>query len=159
MPKTVIVLGTYHQAQINGHHMNRRFGGAIDLIKTEYCAQIVLEEWRNDDQHVSFASTLASAELKWENVGTPNGQRFETLRDGLNCYPPTHDPSKPMLQEYGPLDAQEQRENYMVERVRAAMGNYEVGLFIVGNAHLHSVLSELKAIGFEVRGYSWIEQK
>jgi hypothetical protein len=31
-------------------------------------------------------------------------------------------------------------------------------LFIVGLAHLHSTLSKLKAAGFEVRGYSWMEQ-
>jgi hypothetical protein len=67
--------------------------------------------------------------------------------------------SPPILQEYGPLDVQELRESYMVDRIRVFMEPYKIGLFIVGLAHLHSILSKLKTVGFDVRGYSWIDQK
>jgi hypothetical protein len=63
-----------------------------------------------------------------------------------------------MLQEYGPLDVHELRERYMVDRIKESMEPFNVGLFIVGLAHLHSTLSKLKTAGFEVRGYSWVEQ-
>jgi hypothetical protein len=46
----------------------------------------------------------------------------------------------------------------MVDRIEEVMEPYEVGLFIVGLAHLHSVLSKLRLVGFDVRGYGWMEQ-
>jgi hypothetical protein len=66
----------------------------------KYPVQIILEEWTPDRQ--SFAATLDTDKLKWKNVGTPKEKRFETYAYGLNTDPPTHDPKKPMLQEYGP---------------------------------------------------------
>lgn len=155
--KQVVALGTYHAAQRNGHALNAKFAGAISLIREEYVVQIILEEWWDAQQ--SFASTLATANLDWKNVGTPTETRFETHRDGLNCYPSTYDPTKPILQEYGPLDVQELRESYMVDRIRVFMEPYNAGLFIVGLAHLHSILSKLRTVGFDVRGYSWIDQR
>jgi hypothetical protein len=154
--KQVIALGTYHNAQLHGHALNSRLAGAIALIREKYGMQIILEEWW--DSQESFAATLVTMELEWENIGTPITEDFETFRDGLNCHPPTHDPREPILPEYGPLEAQERREGYMVERVKEFMEPHQVGLLIIGLAHLHSVLSKLKSIGFDVRGYSWLEQ-
>lgn len=34
---------------------------------------------------------------------------------------------------------------------------FNIGLFILGVAHLHSTLSKLKTAGFEVPDYSWME--
>jgi hypothetical protein len=154
--KKITALGTYHQVQNNGHALNPKLASVISLLRENHPIQIILEEWWDGQQ--SFAATLATANLQWKNVGTPQEPRFETSSSGLNCYPPTHDPKKPMLQEYGPLNAQELREDYMVERIKTFMEPYDAGLFIVGLAHLHSILLRLKAVGFEVRGYSWIEQ-
>ena len=64
-----------------------------------------------------------------------------------------------MLQEYGPLDVHELRERYMVDRIKESMESFNVGLFIVGLAHLHSTLCKLTVAGFDARGYSWIDQK
>ncbi len=44
----------------------------------------------------------------------------------------------------------------MVHRIKEAMEPYSVGLFIVGLGHLHSTLLKLKAVGFDIRGYSWL---
>ena len=156
--KQVIALGTYHEAQRIGHELNSKFAAVVSLVSESHGAQILLEEWwYHADQ--SFASTLATSGLEWKNVGTPEETRFETSVGGLNCHPPTYDPTKPNLQEYGPLDAQERRESYMIERIGVFMEPYEVGLFIVGLAHLHSILCKLRVAGFDARGYSWIEQK
>ena len=155
-PKQIIALATHHHVQLKGHALNDRFGKVISLIRENYPVQIILEEWTPDRQ--SFASTLDTDKLKWKSVGTPKEKRFETYAYGLNTYPPTHDPKKPMLQEYGPLDVHELRERYMVDRIKEFMEPFNVGLFIVGLAHLHSTLSKLKTASFEVRGYSWVEQ-
>jgi hypothetical protein len=155
-PKQIIALATHHHVQLKGHALNDRFGQVISLIRENYPVQIILEEWTPDRQ--SFASTVDTVKLKWKNVGTPKEKRFETCAYGLNTDPPTYDPKKPMLQEYGPLDVHELRERYMVDRIKESMEPFNVGLFIVGLAHLHSTLSKLKTAGFEVRGYSWVEQ-
>jgi hypothetical protein len=155
-PKQVIALATHHHVQLKGHPLNDRFGQVISLVRENYPIEIILEEWM--DAHRSFASTVDTDKLKWKNVGTPEEKRFETYAYGLNTDPPTHDPTKPMLQEYGPLDVHELRERYMVDRIKEFMEPYNVGLFIVGLAHLHSMLSKLKAAVFDVRGYSWMEQ-
>src|SRR6266850_422468 len=99
-PKQIIALATHHHVQLKGHALNDRFGKVISVIRENYPVQIILEEWTLDRQ--SFASTLDTDKLKWKNVGTPKEKRFETYAYGLNTDPPTHDPKKPMLQEYGP---------------------------------------------------------
>jgi hypothetical protein len=157
--KQIIALGTYHEVQHSGHMLNAKFAGVISLIRESYGAQIILEEWLYSEEH-SFASTLSTPDLEWKNVGTSNETRFETFTGGLNCHPPTYDPAKPILQpEYGPLAAQERRESYMVDRIGIFMEPYHAGLFIVGIAHLHSILCKLKVAGFDARGYCWIDQK
>jgi hypothetical protein len=153
--KLIVALATYHEFQHIGHKLNGRFQGAIELIQSEHDPQVILEEWRPRPDEASFASTLQTPTLKWENVGTPDEPQFKTSVECLNYYPPTYDPTRPSLREYGPLQTQELRENYMVERIRRAMEPHKVGLFIVGLAHLHSILVKIEAAGFEVRGYSW----
>ena len=66
-------------------------------------------------------------------------------------------PSKLRLQEYPPLDVQERREEYMVDRVIEVMKPYNVGLFVIGLAHLHSMISKLTQSGFELHGYNSLE--
>jgi hypothetical protein len=154
--KQVIALGIQHHVQLKGHPLNARFGQVIALIRENYAIQIIMEEWT--DAHPSFGSTVDTATLKWKNVGTPKEKRFETCAYGLNTDPTRYDGNKPMLQEYGPLDVHELRERYMVDRIKEAMEPCNGGLFIVGLGHLHSMLSKLKSVGFDVRGYSWMEQ-
>ena len=105
---------------------------------------------------IRFHCGYGQAEM--EKRRSPKEKRFETCAYGLNTDPPTYDHKKPMLQEYGPLDVHELRERYMVDRIKEYMEPFNVGLFIVGLAHLHSTLSKLKTASFEVRGYSWVEQ-
>jgi hypothetical protein len=155
-PKQIIILATTHQLQRNGHTLNARLRGAIDLVQQQCPIEIIFEEWWYMEEP-SFASTLATGTLKYENVGTPDEPRFKTLTECLNNNPPTYNPAWPRLPEYGPLDAQERREQYMVSRITELMKPYDAGLFIVGLAHLHSTFCKLIQTGFEVSGYSWME--
>jgi hypothetical protein len=152
--KHITALGLHHGLQKLGDKSNDRFKQVIALIRENYPVQILFEEWMAYGQTVG--STINTDILKWKNVGTPEEKRFETFAYGLNTDPMRYDPIKPVLQEYGPLGVHELREQYMLERIKEVMGPHDGGLFIVGLAHLHSMLSKLKAAGFEVRGYSWM---
>jgi hypothetical protein len=155
--KQVIALGTYHEAQQLGHYMNHRFGQALKTIIEKYGVRTILEEWWPSPQP-SFASTLATPAFEWVNIGTPEEPQSETTIECLNCHPPS-DPTKPILREYGPLAAQELREDHMVQKIRSAMQPFEAGLLIIGLAQLHSMLIRLSRAGFAVRGYSWMEER
>jgi hypothetical protein len=153
-PKLVVALATFHQLQQNGHPFNARFRAAIQLVRNEHPFEIMMEEWRPTPEP-SFASTLQSSTLKWENVGTPDEPQFKTWSRGLNCHPPDYDSSSPRMPEYGPLEVQERREAYMATRISESMKPYRTGLFIVGLGHLHSMLARVRIAGFDVKGYSW----
>jgi hypothetical protein len=152
--KVVVALATYHEFQRNNHRLNARYRAAIELVLNECGADVILEEWWYRPEP-SFASTLQTPTLKWENVGTPDEPEFVTSVACLNYDPSSYDPSKPSLREYGPLRAQELREAYMVDRISQCMRSHKVGLFIVGLAHLHSMLVKLRSAEFDVRGFSW----
>jgi hypothetical protein len=153
--KLVVALATFHQLQKNGHPTNARFRSALELVRSSHPFEVITEEWWYETEP-SFASTLQTLTLKWENVGTPDEPQFETWRRGLNCHPMDHVQSKPMLPEYGPLEVQHRREAYMTARIVDVMKPYSVGLFIVGLGHLHSMLTSLHNSGFDVKGYSWV---
>jgi hypothetical protein len=153
--KMVVALATTHQLQAQGHPSNPKLGAAINLIRDKHPFGVITEEWFGD--HPSFASTLATPTLKWVNVGTPRHTQYQTWSRGLNCEPMDHDTSKPMLPEYGPVEVQERREAFMASRIIEAMTSYNCGLFIVGLAHLHSMLTKLQCGDLDVKGFSWLE--
>jgi hypothetical protein len=66
------------------------------------------------------------------------------------------DEAAPSLSEYGPLDKQENRENLMAQNVQQAMTHHDVGIFVVGVAHLHSMSMKLISAGFNVSVYVWL---
>jgi hypothetical protein len=103
----------------------------------------------------------AAAGLPWVNVGTPDKEQFRAYR----CFPinhPAHDGSLPPdedapgMSEYGPYDARENREKQMTQNVRTRMAAYKSGVLILGVAHLHSMFSKLRALGFSVIAYCWL---
>jgi hypothetical protein len=157
--KNVVVLATIHQYQTPGNDANLGLEKRLDYLKSKFGVQIVMEEWsEKKGESVAKAFTTKSG-LHWANVGTPNEPQFQTFW-GLIHYPGhngtlPHDPDAPSLDEYGPFENQEARENRMVKNVQAEMENYETGLFILGVAHLHSLFAKLKALDFKVTGYSW----
>jgi hypothetical protein len=60
------------------------------------------------------------------------------------------------MSEYGPLDRQENRERRMLQNIQTAMELHQVGLFLVGLGHLHSMSNKLLAANFNVTAFEWL---
>ena len=120
-----------------------------------------MEEW-SEKQGESVAKTFsANSGLRWANVGTSDILRYRTYTGPINypgydgtLQPP--DDNAPDMNEYGPFENQEARENQIAKNVQAEMENYDTGLFILGLAHLHSVFDKLRSLGFKVTAFTWL---
>ncbi len=156
--KKIVLLGTLHKYQPLGDPGNARLEQCLGYLSRKFHVQIVMEEW-TEEQGPSLAKELApKLGLEFAYVGTPDEEPFRT------CWPqishPAHDGTLPydpeapsMLYEYGPLDAQNAREEQMLRSVRKKMEDYADGIFLVGIAHTHSLHSQLVAVGFDVTSY------
>jgi hypothetical protein len=154
--KTIVMLGTAHLLhRVPGDDRIAELEKCLDYLKRRFVAQVVMEEWsekKKESVAKAFAPRLG---LPWANVGTPDEPQYWTYTGYIN-YPgydgtlPEYDPDAPGMNEYGPFENQENRERRMAENVRAEMERYDVGLFILGTAHLHSVLGKLQSSGFKV---------
>lgn len=159
--KQIIMFATAHQYQQNGHFLNAEFEARLRYLHKNFSYEIILEEWAQN-QPESLAHSLApQLELSWENVGTPHEQQFSTYTNPV-CHPGhdgtlESDSDAPHLSEYGPYEQQENREKRMVENIMTKMSKHEVGLFIFGIAHLHSLFGKLQSAGFTVTAYHWLE--
>ena len=154
------MLATVHEYQRAGHFLNNELKKRLDYLTRQIPTQIIMEEWLSKEP--SFAAGYAPGiGMKWENVGTPDEEPYRTF-DGLISYPGyggslTHDPTAPSLNEYGPYEAQQNREARMVENIQLAMTDYQTGLFIMGIAHLHSLFGKLRSCRFDVLAFHWLE--
>jgi hypothetical protein len=157
--KRVVVLGTGHEYQMLGHKLGQHLRQRLSFLIERFAATKIMEEWTEGEP--SVASELAKGPLKYKNVGTPQEAAFETY----HCHPvnhPSHDgvlgtcEDAPSMSEHGPLDKQENRERRMLQNIQHEMESHNVGLFIVGLVHLHSMSMKLKEAGFNVAAYSWV---
>ena len=158
--KKIVVLATTHECQINGNSLNSEFEKRLEYLKLKFAAQTIMEEWSTKNNK-SFADQFAAdRSLHWTNVGTPNEKRFKTFYGPINF--PGHegtfspDWDAPTMNEYGPIKNQENREQWMVKKIKTEMQTFEQGILILGLAHLHSLCAKLFSCGFEVHAYSWI---
>lgn len=158
--RRVVLLGVAHALQDVGHPQNDEFRRRLSFLSDSYGATILLEEWASD-RPASFACRLAAGKLKYRDVGTPEEPQFVTFANAPITYP-GHDgtlgpcPDAPSLMEYGPLGAQENREQSMLQNINDAMQSHRVGLFVVGLAHLHSMAMKLQAAQYRVAAYTWL---
>lgn len=157
--KTVVMLATFHEWQTLGHNRNLALQDRLVYLISKFGAQTLMEEW--SEKNESFAKEFATREgLHWADVGTPSEPQFRTYYGLINY--PGHDgtlppdPDAPPLNEYGPFESQEARENEMARNIKAEMELHETGIFIVGVAHLHSLFAKLLQFGFRVIAYSWL---
>jgi hypothetical protein len=157
--KIIVMLATVHQYQKVGNVRSLDLEKRLDYLKSQFGAQIVMEEWA-ENQGESVAKAFATKKgLQWANVGAPEEPQYRTYTGPINY--PGHDgtltdENAPGMYEYGPFDNQEARENRMAKNIGAHMENYETGLFIVGLAHLHSILAKLRPLGFTVTAFFWL---
>jgi hypothetical protein len=158
-PKKIVMLDTIHQHQQSGSAGCANLEARLEYLRSKFNAEAIVEEW--SDKKESCAKIFAKQkDLHWANVGTPDEPQFKTYW-GLIYYPGhngtlPHDPDAPPLDEYGPFENQEKRENWMVNKVEAEMADYASGLFVIGVAHMHSLFAKLRAAGFDVTAYTWL---
>jgi len=165
--KSIVMLATVHEYQVLGNGRNSELGKRLDYLIHKFGARIVMEEWsekRGESYAKAFAGEKAFATKSafvWASVGTPDEPQYCTYRGRIN-HPEYNgtlpDPEwiAPEMDEYGPFENQETRENRMAMNVQAEMENYESGLFILGLAHLHSVFGKLQSLEFKVTAFSWL---
>jgi len=159
--KKVVILATVHQNQMRGLGNNSDLEERLKYLITRLGLQIVMEEW-SEKHSQSVAKEFSEKQgLLWANVGTPEEDRFRTYTGPINF--PGHDGTlqppdwdAPGMYEYGPFENQEAREDLMSKNVQVEMEGYETGLFICGLAHLHSLFGKLRALEFEVLGFSFL---
>jgi len=157
--KRVVILGTEHGCQQKGHANNAALGARLSLLIERFSVTLLVEEW-SESKGPSFVSTLAGDHLSYENAGTPSEEQFQTYRLPINhpSYLGTLDDCEecPSMSEYGPLDRQENRERRMLQNIQTAMELHQVGLFLVGLGHLHSMSNKLLAANFNVTAFEWL---
>jgi len=149
--KRVVVLGTIHEYQMAGRPLNSQLCCRIQFLIDQFAATTILEEWTDNESQSCVAANFKDR-LGYANVGTSSEGEFRTYI----CHPvnhPAHDgilgscEDAPSMSEYGPLDNQENREIRMLQNIEPQMTKHHVGLFIVGLAHLHSVLVQITRSG------------
>ncbi len=155
--KTIVLFGTEHGCQRNGDQLNAQLSERILCLVDQLAATVLMEEW-SESGAASFASTLG---MPYFNVGTGPDTQFKTYPTDVR-YPGyvngTLDSSDefPSMAEYGPLENQENRENRMIENSCEAMKEHDVGLLLIGLAHLHSMSRKCLKEGFNVFAFSWL---
>jgi hypothetical protein len=160
--KRVVVLGTDHAIQKQGDSRNPELRARLLYLIEKFAVTTLMEEWA-DKGGPSLASEVAKGHIAYKNVGTPPDAEFQTFGYALINHPGHDgildpDEDAPGMNEYGPLDKQESREQRMAQNIRTEMEGHSVGLFIVGDAHLHSMSMKLKEEHFNVTAYSWLGQ-
>ena len=160
--KRVVILGLTHDSQVKGNSKNLELKERMDFLIQKFSPTIIMEEWTAI--RPSFASSLSTDAIGYKDVGTPAEEpTFRTFRyhqvnhpahDGMlgSCW------DAPAMSEYGPLDKQENREQRMLQNIRREMEEHQVGIFLVGLAHLHSMSMKLQAFRFRVAAYAWLGQ-
>jgi hypothetical protein len=156
--KKIVILAISHEYQQMGNPGNAKLEECLTYLVLKFTVRIVLEEWTEDQGQTYTAELAPKLGIDFAKIGTPDDEPFRT------CWPqishPAHDGTLPydpdapkMLNEYGPLNAENAREEQMVRSIRKHMEDYERGMFIVGIAHTHSLHSKLVSMGFDVTSY------
>jgi hypothetical protein len=156
--KKIVILAIAHEFQQIGNPGNAKLEECVRYLGRKFKVQVVMEEWTEEQGPTIAAELVPKLGLGFAKIGTPADEPFRT------CWPqishPAHDGTLPydpdaptILHEYGPLDAQNAREQQMLRNIREKMEDYTGGIFIVGIAHTHSLHSQLVSRGFDVTTY------
>jgi hypothetical protein len=145
--KQLILFGTRHwKASDIPSEIRKSLAVLIDEFKPD----VGLEEWSVIQYETSgAASVFATKNLPWESIGTPPQEQFRTYGPSDAADFPSGD-----VNQYGPLAAQEAREKMICGNIEMAMASHQVGLIVIGVAHLHSMLMKLST-KFEVKAYAY----
>ena len=88
--------------------------------------------------------------VTWKSIGTPPTPELESYgnEEALD------QPMSANIQRYGPLNSQEKREKLLSKNIVNIMSAYEIGVVVIGLAHLHSMMMKLSG-NFDVDGYGF----
>lgn len=148
MNKKVIIVGTNHGKQEVSEKptlFERKLRNYIERARVS----VIIEEWKLDDDNTIGKRIADSLSIAWCNACPPKQEQFETN----DPYPVWLDGSRETELRYGPIEAQINREAYMIDRICLAMTDHAVGLFVCGMAHMHSISEKLHRAGYGVDGY------
>ena len=149
MTKGIIIFGTTHQQQ-EVNNTPSIFEKKIRNYILRDNVSIIMEEWKFGDTQTLGKQIADSMSIAWCNAGTPNQEEFRTD----NPCPIWLDGSCMTESSYGPIEVQIKREAYMIDKIQQAIAEHQVGLFVCGMAHLHSISEKLHLAGYEVSGSS-----
>jgi hypothetical protein len=146
--KQLILFGSRHWRMSDIPHEIQE---SLRVLINKFQPDVALEEWSTTQTEKSgLAAVCDSMTLPWETIGTPPEPKFRTC-DHTEA---ADFPASANVIQYGPLPTQEMREEAMCENIVRAMSSCNVGLVVVGVAHLHSMLAKLSK-DFEVKGYAY----
>jgi len=164
--KNIVMLCTIHELQMSTNDRSSELVKCLEYLITEFKAQesvdvqTVMEEYHKSLRQTVGKDFAMKSGLHWANIGTPEEEQFLTYRYPISFVGYNgilrSDGNAPQMREYGPFENQEARERQMVQNVVAEMENYENGILILGNNHMHSMFGKLRDAGFDVYGFSYL---
>jgi hypothetical protein len=137
------------------HYDERQFPleirAALELIIDTFSPKTVLEEWSGSRPFRSGVATLCQAKnVPWKSIGTPTTAEFETYNHTYALdFPPTANVAR-----HGPIPIQERREDTMRQNIIREMSTFDVGVLVIGLAHLHSMSNKLSD-DFDVEAFAY----
>jgi len=129
--KRVVVLGTSHDAQVNGNQVNSAFEKRLRYLIEKVAVSVAMERVVREESRVPLCAGKLT--LPYQDAGTPSNGEFQTF-EGIINHPGYNgtllhaDETAPPHSEYGPLEIQENRENFMTQNVQHAMTHHDVGM-------------------------------
>ncbi len=146
-PKVVSVFGTTHELQREGCE-SAEFPQRLEHEVRRRRATIIIEEWKIGENNTVGKQIADKLGIDWCNADTPLTEPYETFDPSplwLDCGCVTH-------RDYGPIEHQILREEWMIARISEAMVMHEASVFVCGIAHLQSISEKLHRSGFDVKG-------
>jgi hypothetical protein len=149
--KRLILFGTRHYTISN---VPTQVANALERTIDKLKPNVILEEWSKSQTKESATSAIGRGRnLCWYDIGTPEDGEFATYRinSALDF------PGIPTIYRYGPIDAQNKREDMMRANITGYMSSYETALVVIGLGHIHSMYDRLSK-EFDVEGYSFANE-
>ena len=147
----ILTIGTTRQIQEGDYENTEKFKRVLAYLSIHFGVQIIMEEWTSLKGDTVAKRLAAERKIDWRNIVTPSTAEMKTAARLVDIW----QGSMIFISRYGPVDAQTRRECSMLEEIRTAMNGKEIGLLILGWAHLHSLSERLVRAGFEVEPFYW----
>jgi len=155
--KHLVLIGTAHELQKDdvANPWREEFAELLSGLIDIYSAQIILEEW-GESLGTSVGKRFESSTLEWRSIQPAQAAVFSTEAPRIGPSPGPDVPFRLSLRQY-PFEPHERREVYMVGCIIQAMQAHSHAVVILGIAHLHSMMSKLRAERLTVIAGHWLQ--